>query len=234
MIQQPKTEDTMRDEMRLLLKTLDENLNNLTDRYFSDEDRETLKEQIGVWRWYLSHGYFPKGYEHLNTPESKPSFQYLYNLMTTGRAMRDLIALCAAPLAKDSLDLRYGSDYLKMVISRILVYQEPIPIPKSFYLPLEHPNKTDQEGIPWAKSTCDAAKKWRKQKEAERKAREEKMQPKQEEVITQEEYDRRMKEHLDKKNKQREMFAQQRQDALKEAERKHELAEAQRRRMHGS
>jgi hypothetical protein len=224
MIREPITEDGMREEIREALTFLEKNIDNLTERHFTAKDKKLLREQVSLWRWYLSHGHFTEELKHLNDPRTKPPIQYLYNLVTTGRSMTELVSLCATPKVRESLDLRYGADYLKMVMTRITNFAEPVPVPKSYYLPMDHPQKTDQEGIPWDRSQHRAAVKWRKKKKAEEKAKEA-LKPKPPKVIPEDELEKRCKAFLKAKDEQRQLFAQQRADAIAEAHKRYEMGQ---------
>ena len=220
---QPLTEPGMKEKVREILTFVEGHIDALTPLYFTDADRETLRDNIAMWRWYLSHGYFKKPDQKLQ----KPPISWLYNIMVSHRAVTDLVSRLAAPAAKPTLPLQGDSEILMIKLSRIRSYVKEEPVPKTFYLAPDHPDKTDQMGIPFSVSSSRAAIKWRKRKDKARKAKES-LVPKPKPELSEEERDKIAKKYLKEKNKQRADERKRRADAKKEAARRHEAAERER------
>lgn len=158
MLTAPLTEKGRTDSIRESLTFLTEHLQDFTPLYTDKAYQKKMREYVAQLRWYLSHGYFKDPEKHLE----KPSVAWLYNLFVSHRSVNSLVSLLATPGLTPSTDAKNAADILMLKMSRIGTYTEPEDIPSTFYLPPADPRKTDQEGIPWAKSTSGGAKKWRK------------------------------------------------------------------------
>ena len=163
MTEEPVTETpiekSQKEELRQILEHIDNCIPALTSLHFTDEEKEMLKQQISLWRWYISHGWFPKPFQEKN----KPPLSWLLQQLKAFPNIWICVSKLAAPDMPDSLDLEQSAAVLKHQLRRITEYPgDPVPIPTTFFLPFSDPKKTDQSGIPWAKSECAAAKKWRK------------------------------------------------------------------------
>ena len=159
MLVAPQTEKGMKDEIRTILSFAADNLKAFTPLYTDTKYKRLITGYIATWRWYLSHGYW-KEEEHRD--RQKPPINWLYTLLTSHRSAASMVSLLATPGLTPSTDAKNAADILKLKLSRIETYVEPVEIPETFYLPPSDPKKTDQEGIPWAKSKSGAAKKYRK------------------------------------------------------------------------
>ena len=206
-------------EIREILAFVKDNIRNLTPLHFDAKRKKVLREHVSVWRWYVSHGYFEEKDDPLN--RDKPPISWLHNLLVSHRAVRYLITLLAAPGVTESFDLKNGADILMLKMSRILTYSTPQEIPSTFYLPPSDPKKTDQYGVPWAKSDSKAAKKWRIRLKSDAKARKS-LQPKPKPVLSEQEARERAEEYLAVKNAQRKVERDRRDAAKEDADRRYE------------
>ena len=158
MLTAPLTQTGRTDAIRETLTFLTEHMTDFTPLYTDEAYLKRIRKYVAQWRWYLSHGYFKDPEKHLE----KPSVAWLYNICVSHRSINSLVSLLATPGLTPSSDAKNGADILMLKMSRITTYTEPKDIPSTFYLPPTDPRKTDQEGVPWAKSKSGAAKKFRK------------------------------------------------------------------------
>ena len=158
MLVAPTTEEGMKESIRTTLTFLTEHMKDFTPMYTDAAYLKRIREYVAKWRWYLSHGYFKEPDNHL----VKPPISWLYNLLVSHRSVNSLVSLLATPGLTPSTDAKNAADILMLKMNRITTYVEPLDIPSTFYLPPSDPKKTDQEGVPWAKSKSDAAKNFRK------------------------------------------------------------------------
>ena len=52
-VEAPHTDSGLKDGIREVLTFLESNVDNLTDIYFTQEDRDALRGQVRIWRWYI-------------------------------------------------------------------------------------------------------------------------------------------------------------------------------------
>ena len=206
-------------EIREILSFVVDNIKALTPLHFDKEKRKTLRDDVKVWRFFLSHTFFDEPFEHLN--KDKPPLSWLHNLLISHRSVKDLITLLAAPGVRESMDLKNGADILMLKMSRITSYTAPLHIPNTFYLPLGDPDKTDQYGVPFKDSLSRAAVKWRRRLSDEAAAKES-LEPEEKPVMSEEEKKERTKAYLENKNAQREAERDRRQAASDDADRRYE------------
>ena len=153
------SEDTIKEELRKQLQHIEDCLPAFTSLYFTVEEKALITEQLSTWRWYISHGWFPKPFQECK----KPPLSWLLQELLAFPRVWDSACLLAAPGLPNSLNLEQAAETLKHQMRRITAYPGEIPpIPSTFNLPKSDPRKTDQYGVPWAKSECEAARNWRK------------------------------------------------------------------------
>ena len=201
-------------EIREILSFVVDNIKALTPLHFDKEKRKTLRDDVKVWRFFLSHTFFDEPHEHLN--KDKPPLSWLHH-----RSVKDLITLLAAPGVRESMDLKNGADILMLKLSRILSYTAPLSIPNTFYLPLGDPDKTDQYGIPFKDSLSRAAEKWRRRLSDEAAAKES-LEPEEKPELTEKEKKAKTKAYLKNKNAQRAAERERRKLASDDADRRYE------------
>ena len=159
MLVAPITEESMKDNIRTILTFVSDNLKAFTPLYTDAAYKKKIRDHIATWRWYLSHGYWK---DEEDRDRQKPPITWLYNLLIQHRSANSMVSLLATPGLTHNTDAKNAADLLMLKISRIDTYVEPVAIPPTFYLPPGDPKKTDQYGVPWAKSKSGAARKYRK------------------------------------------------------------------------
>jgi hypothetical protein len=206
-------------EIRDILSFVVDNIKALTPLHFNKEKKTLLRDQVKIWRFFLSHTFFDEPFEDLNA--DKPPLSWLHNLLISHRSVKDLITLLAAPGVRESMDLKNGADILMLKLSRITSYTAPLSIPNTFYLPLGDPKKTDQYGIPFKDSLSRAAEKWRRRLSDEAAAKES-LEPEEKPELTEAEKKKRTKAYLKIKNAQRAAERERRKLASDDADRRYE------------